>query len=100
VLFLPPAFLPAPLRADEPLLDLRAEDLRPPLLRPDFFAPRRDDFLPRDDLRALPARDPVERFRAPPLRPLLLRPEDPDRDRFLAPLRLLDFLAAAMGNSV
>jgi len=68
-------------------LDFRDEDLRPPLLRP------RDDFLPLDDLRALPARLLVERLRA------LLRPEDPDRDRFLPPLRL-DFLAAAIGNSV
>jgi len=71
-------------------LDFRDEDLRPPLLRPPR---RRDDFLPLDDLRALPARLLVERLRA------LLRPEDPDRDRFLPPLRL-DFLAAAIGNSV
>jgi hypothetical protein len=77
-------------------LDFRDEDLRPPLLRPaeDLRPPRRrDDFLPLDDLRALPARLLVERLRAP------LRPEDPDRDRFLPPLRL-DFLAAAIGNSV
>jgi hypothetical protein len=83
------------LRPEERLLDFRDEDLRPLLLRP----PRRDDFLP-DDFRALPPRLLVDRFRAPPLRPPLLRPEDPDRDRFLPPLRLLDFLAAAIGNSV
>jgi len=28
------------------------------------------------------------------------RPEAPDRDRFLAPLERLDFLAAAIRNSV
>ena len=65
--------------------------MRPLLFRlaEDFRAPRRDDFLPLD-LRALLARFLLDRFRAPPL----LRPEDPDRDLFL---RLLDFLAAAMG---
>jgi len=74
------------------LLDLRAEALRPPRLRPDD-AFRRADFLP-PALRALLARFRVERLRAPPL----LRPEDPDRDLFLPLLDLLDFLAAAMGR--
>ena len=73
------------------LLDLRADALRPLLLRADDFRPlRRDDFRALD-LRELPARFLVERFRAPPP----LRPEDPDRDLFL-PFDL-DFLAAAMG---
>jgi hypothetical protein len=67
------------------------EDFRPPPLRLEEDL-RRDDFLPPEDLRALPAR------LRPPFRPALLRPEDPDRDLFLPPLRLLDFLAAAIGK--
>jgi hypothetical protein len=92
---------PPLLRPDARFADLRDDDLRLPLLRPeeDFLPPReRDDFLPLEDLRALPERRLAERFRPPLLRPPLLRPEDPDRDRFLPPLRLLDFLAAAMGK--
>jgi hypothetical protein len=87
-------FLPPLLRPDD-------EDLRPPLL------PRREDLRPDDlrpdDFRALPERPP-ERLRPdddlrPPVdrRPPLLRPEDPDRDLFLPPRELLDFLAAAIG---
>jgi hypothetical protein len=102
----PPPFLP-----EERLLELDFldEDFRPPLFRREDDL-RPDDFLPPDDLRA-----PLERFlllerffpplfRAPPLllralflRPPLLRPEDPDRDLFLPPRELLDFLAAAIG---
>ena len=78
------------------------EDLRPPLLRleEDFLPPfRRDDFfLAPEDLRALPERLLLGRFRPATLRRPLLRPEDPDRDFFLPPLRLLDFLAAAIGK--
>ncbi len=84
------------MRPDERLLDFREEDFRPPPLRraEDFrLLRRRDDFLPAA-LRALPARFLLDRFRAPPV----LRPEDPDRDLFLPPLDLLDFLAAAMGK--
>jgi hypothetical protein len=88
---------PPLLRPEDRLLDPRDDDLRPPPLRPeDDFLPPRDDFLPPlEDLRAPPERLP-DRFRPPPLRPPLLRPEDPDRDRFLPPPRLLDFLAAAI----
>jgi hypothetical protein len=71
------------------------EDFRPALLRlEDAFLPpfRRDDFLVLEDLRA------PDRFRPVTLRPPLLRPEDLDRDLFLPPLRLLDFLAAAIGK--
>jgi hypothetical protein len=71
------------------------EDLRPALLRLEeaFLPPfRRDDFLALEDLRAL------DRFRPVVLRRTLLRPEDLDRDLFLPPLRLLDFLAAAIGK--
>jgi hypothetical protein len=39
----------------------------------------------------------LDRFRPATLRRTLLRPEDLDRDLFLPPLRLLDFLAAAIG---
>jgi hypothetical protein len=97
-------FLPPLLRPDDedlrpPLLP-RREDLRPDDLRPDDLRP--DDLRP-DDLRALPERPP-ERLRPdddlrPPVerRPPLLRPEDPDRDLFLPPRELLDFLAAAIG---
>jgi hypothetical protein len=78
------------LRPDERLLALRAEDLRPPLLRlaVDFRPPR------RVALRALPELRPLDRFLAPPR----LRPDDPDRDFFLALFERLDFLAAAMGK--
>jgi hypothetical protein len=76
------------------LLDFRADDLRPPLLRrleAAFLPPRfRDDFLAPADFR------PLDRLRALLLRPPLFRPEDPDRDLFLLLFRLLDFLAAAM----
>ncbi len=81
-------------------LDFLEADLRPPLflLEEDFLPPfRRDDFLAPEDFRALPERLLLDRFRPPPLRPPVLRPEDPDRDLFLPPLRLLDFLAAAIG---
>lgn len=74
--------------------DLEA-DLRPALLRLEeaFLPPfRRDDFLAPEALRAL------DRFRPVALRRTLLRPEDLDRDLFLPPLRLLDFLAAAIGK--
>jgi len=77
----PPPFLAllrrAPLRAEDRLLDFRAEDLRPPFRREeDLRAPRRDDL--RAELRT--------RFRAAPL------------DLFLPPLERLDFLAAAIGK--
>ena len=90
-------FLAPPLRLEERLLDLRDDDLRPLLLRrAEDFLPPRDDLVDLlDDLRAPPERL-LDRFRPPPLRPPLLRPEDPDRDRFLPPPRLLDFLAAAI----
>ena len=70
--------------------DLRAARLR---LEEAFLPPfRRDDFLALEDLRVL------DRFRPATLRFPLLRPEDLDRDLFLPPLRLLDFLAAAIGK--
>jgi hypothetical protein len=109
----PPDFLDEPLdfRPDDPLLERREDDFLPPLFRPDDddlrppLPPRREDDLRPDDPRALPERPP-ERLRPdddddlrPPVerRPPLLRPEDPDRDLFLPPLELLDFLAAAIG---
>lgn len=64
---------------------MRLEDAFPPLFR-------RDDFLALEDLRAL------DRFRLVTLRRALLRPEVLDRDLFLPLLRLLDFLAAAIGK--
>jgi hypothetical protein len=88
---------PLALRPEERLLDPRDEDFLPPLLRleDDFLPPRADFLAPPEDLRAPPERLD-DRFRPPPLRPLLLRPDPPDRDRFLPPPRLLDFLAAAI----
>ena len=93
---------PLRLRVVERLLDFREENLRAPALRPDedfLPPPRREDFpAPRAGLRAPPELPLLDRFRALPLRPPLLRPEDPDRDLFRLPLRLLDFLAAAIGK--
>jgi len=88
------------LRRDRPRLlffleDDLEEDFRPALLRLEeaFLPPfRRGAFLALEDLRAL------DRFRPATLRRPLLRPEDLDRDLFLPPLRLLDFLAAAIGK--
>jgi hypothetical protein len=104
----PPPFLP---EERLPELDFLDEDFLPPPLRrdDDLRPPRLEDFLPPDDLRALLERFLLERFLPPPLRPPplllrallfrppLLRPEDPDRDLFLPPRELLDFLAAAIG---
>ena len=107
LLLRPPLFLP-----EERLLELDflAEDFLPPLLRrDDDLRPRPDDFLPPADLRELAELFLLERLRPPLLRPPLLRlrallflppllrPEDPDRDLFLPPRELLDFLAAAIG---
>jgi len=81
----PPVFLLLPLRAEDFLLDFRADDLRPPFRREDDFrAPRREDLRAelRDDLRA----ELRDRFRAPP------------RALFLPPVDRLDFLAAAIGK--
>ncbi len=65
------------MRAEDFLLDFRADDLRPPFRREDDFrAPRREDL--RAELR--------DRFRAPP------------RALFLPPVDRLDFLAAAIGK--
>jgi hypothetical protein len=105
---------PPDFRRDEPPLFRPDDDFLPPLLRPDEedlrapLLPRREDLRPDDlrpdDFRALPERPP-ERLRPDDddlrplldLRPPLLRPEDPDRDLFLPPRELLDFLAAAIG---
>jgi len=70
------------LRPEVRLLDLRDEELRALLLR-----------LAEDSRAPPPRRDD---FRAPSR----LSPDNPDRDRFLPPLERLDFLAAAMENSV
>jgi hypothetical protein len=93
-------------------LDFRDDDFLPPLLRRevDLRPPRLDDLRPPDDLRELLElfllldrflppllRPPPLLLRALLLRPPLLRPEDPDRDLFLPPRELLDFLAAAIG---
>ena len=119
-LFLPPLLRPPLFLPEERLLEpeLLEEDFRPPLLRredDDLRPPRPDDFLPPDDERERlelfllelflleRLRPPLERppplllLRALLLRPPLLRPEDPDRDLFLPPRELLDFLAAAIG---
>jgi hypothetical protein len=89
--FLPPLFR----REDDlrpPPDDLRPDDLRPPDLRELL-----ERFLPLDRFLPPLLRPPPLLLRALLLRPPLLRPEDPDRDLFLPPRELLDFLAAAIG---
>ena len=81
------------LRRDDPPLE-RREDFRPLLLlRALELLRAREVFLP-EDLRPLLRPAPPRLRELPPL----LRPDDPDRERFLPPLELLDFLAAAIAK--
>jgi hypothetical protein len=80
------------LRREDPPLDRRDELLRL-VLRALELLRARELFLP-EDLRPLLRPAPPRRRELPPL----LRPDDADRERFLPPLELLDFLAAAIAK--